>query len=57
MQSSSGTEEPYERLWSRYLTAPLNMIDIIRNFCLNGEIPERSFSVIGLEEEGDLRRM
>jgi hypothetical protein len=40
VQNISGAEELRERLWNRDLEACLNMIHIVRNLRLNGEIPE-----------------
>ena len=44
-----------ERFWNRDLAACLNMIHIIRNLRLNGEIPER-FQRAGAERRGPIRR-
>ncbi|KAG0794317.1 hypothetical protein G6F62_004863 [Rhizopus arrhizus] len=57
VQNSSGAEELRERLWDQGLAACLNMIHIVCNLCLNGEMPEWVFSVMRLEEEEDLKRM
>ncbi|KAG1142817.1 hypothetical protein G6F37_007316 [Rhizopus arrhizus] len=63
MNKEHSAEELHERLWNRDLVACLNMIHIVHNLCLNGEIPER-FQHAGaekreaqLEEKEDLKRM
>ncbi|EIE90587.1 hypothetical protein RO3G_15298 [Rhizopus delemar RA 99-880] len=40
MQNISGVQELCKRLWDRDLAACLNMIHIVCNLRLNGEIPE-----------------
>ncbi|EIE82257.1 hypothetical protein RO3G_06962 [Rhizopus delemar RA 99-880] len=53
VQNISGVEELRERLWNRDLAACLNVIHIVHNLRLNGEIPER-FQRAGLKEEAQL---
>jgi hypothetical protein len=55
VQNISCTAELCERLWNRDLAACLNMIYIVRNLCLNGEIPEK-FQRAGVERRGPTRR-
>jgi hypothetical protein len=55
VQIISGVEELRERLWNRDLAACLNMIHIVRNLRLNGEIPVR-FQRAGAERRGPTRR-
>ncbi|KAG1308325.1 hypothetical protein G6F62_002686 [Rhizopus arrhizus] len=55
MQNISGAEKLHERLWNRDLVACLNMIHIVHNLCLNGEIPER-FQHAEAERRGPTRR-
>ncbi|KAG1416652.1 hypothetical protein G6F58_005874 [Rhizopus delemar] len=50
-----GTEELRELLWNRDLAACLNLIHIVRNLRLNGEISER-FQRAGDERSGPTRR-
>ncbi|KAG1166902.1 hypothetical protein G6F46_001707 [Rhizopus delemar] len=55
MQNISDAEELREGLWNRDLAACLNMIHIVRNFRLNGEISER-FQRVRAERRGLIRR-
>jgi hypothetical protein len=55
VQSISGIEELRERLWNRDWAVCLNMIHIVCNLHLNGEIPER-FQRAGAERRGPIRR-
>jgi hypothetical protein len=55
VQSSLGAEELCERLWNRSLVICLNMVHIVRNLRLNGEISE-SFQRAGAERRGPTRR-
>jgi hypothetical protein len=55
VQNISCAEELRKRLWNRDLAACLNMIHIVRNLRLNGEISER-FQRAGAERRGPIRR-
>jgi hypothetical protein len=55
VQNISGAEELCELLWNRDLAACLNLIHIVRNLRLNGEISEK-FQHAGDKRSGPTRR-